>query len=247
MIKKDLVRKNFSKSSHNYDNYAIVQKHMANELMENFAENFSELKILEIGSGTGILTEKLIKKFPNSKITLLDISSSMIEICKGKFGDRLIYLVEDAEKFEFKEKFDLIISNATFQWFNNLEETIINYKKKLNSGGKIFFSTFAQGTYKELNESFISVSKEYKYSQNFKSEEQLKKLGKIIKSECYYEEFPSLLDFLKSIKGIGAQSSLENKKNISYGIIKKVEKEYLKNYGKIKVSNVLSYVEVSEN
>ena len=59
------------------------------------------------------------------------------------------------------------------------------------------------------------------------------------------EEYKSLLEFLKSIKGIGAQSSLTNKKVLTPNIIKAVEKEYLASYKKILVSNSLAYVEVN--
>lgn len=245
MIKKELVKKNFSKSTNSYDNFANVQKHMAKELMKNLNDNLNEIKILEIGSGTGILTNYLISKYPNSQITLIDISESMIESCRNKFGNRLKYIVSDAENYEFENKFDLIISNATFQWFNNLRETIDKYKNILNENGKIIFSIFAEGTYKELNESFLKVSEEYKYSQNFIGLEELRKIGKIRKEEYYIEEYESLLEFLKSIKGIGAQSSLTNKKVLTPSIIRAVEKEYLASYKKILVSNSLAYVEVN--
>ena len=245
MIKKELVKKNFSKSTNSYDNFANVQKHMAKELMKNLNDDLNEIKILEIGSGTGILTNYLISKYPNSQITLIDISESMIESCRNKFGNRLNYIVSDAENYEFENKFDLIISNATFQWFNNLSETVEKYKDILNENGKIIFSTFAEGTYKELNESFLKVSEEYKYSQNFIGLEELKKIGKILREEYYTEEYESLLEFLKSIKGIGAQSSLTNKKVLTPNIIKVVEKEYLASYKKILVSNSLAYVEVN--
>ena len=244
MIKKELVKKNFSKSTSSYDNFAKVQRHMAKELMKNLGENLSEIKILEIGSGTGILTDYLIKKYPNSQITLIDISESMIEFCKSKFGDRLNYLVSDAENHNFEEKFDLIVSNATFQWFNNLKETVDKYRNILNKNGKIIFSIFSEGTYRELNESFIKVSEDYRYSQNFVSLDELKKIGKILKKEYYMEEYENLFEFLKSIRGIGAQSSLSNKKVLTPNIIKAVEKEYLNAYKKIIVSNSLAYIEI---
>ena len=245
MIKKELVKKNFSKSTNSYDSFANVQKHMAKELMKNLNDDLNEVKILEIGSGTGILTNYLISKYQNSQITLIDISEPMIESCRNKFGNRLNYIVSDAENYEFENKFDLIISNATFQWFNNLNETVEKYKNILNENGKMLFSIFAEGTYKELNESFLKVSEEYKYSQNFIGLEELKKIGKILKEEYYMEEYKSLLEFLKSIKGIGAQSSLTNKKVLTPNIIKAVEKEYLASYKKILVSNSLAYVEVN--
>lgn len=242
MIKKDLVRKNFSKGSETYEGFAIVQKHMANQLLSFLPVETRNLRILEIGSGTGILTRNLLNKYPNSKITVIDISEKMISICKKEFGTRLEYIIDDAEIHEFLEKFDLIVSNATFQWFHNIEKALNKLKTYLNDNGEILFSVFMEGTYKELNESFMKISDQYKYSQNFVKVEKLEKIGTLLKSEIYYENFDSLIDFLKSIKAIGAQSSLENKKVLTKNILKKVEEEYKKNYENIKVSNVLGYV-----
>ena len=85
---------------------------MAKELMKNLNDDLNEIKILEIGSGTGILTNYLISKYQNSQITLIDISEPMIESCRNKFGNRLNYIVSDAENYEFENKFDLIYLNS---------------------------------------------------------------------------------------------------------------------------------------
>lgn len=247
MIKKDLVKKNFGKSSTSYNEFAKVQKHMAVELIKFAPQNFDNIKILEIGCGTGILSKEILGRFPNCTLTLFDISENMIEYCKKEFGFTVDYLVGDAEEFEFEGKYDLIISNATFQWFNNLEITVEKLKKQLRPKGQILFSTFIEGTYEELNESFLKISSDYRYSQNFINQEVLKSIGELLKTELYYEEYESLLGFLKSIKAIGAQSSLSNKKTLTKTALGKVEDEYKKTYGSIKVSNSLAYVRAENN
>lgn len=242
------MKKNFSRSSFNYDEFANVQKHMIKELIKGFEPNDKIIKILEIGAGTGLLTKELIRLFPKSQITILDISEQMIEKCKKKFGNRIDYLIADAENIEFGNTFDLIISNATFQWFNNLEKTIGQLKNYLNPQGEIIFSTFMEGTYKELKSSLLKVSETYNYSQKFveiKTLENIQKL-KSIKTEVYTEKYNDLLEFLRAIKGIGAQSSLENKKNLTYQKLREVEKNYLNDYGRIVVSNYLAYVKIGK-
>lgn len=244
MIKKELVQKNFNKSSNSYDSFAHVQKHMAKKLINFVPKNDNIIKILEIGSGTGIFTEELIKKFPNAEITLLDISNEMLNICKKKFDNRVTYIFGDAENHMFDEKYDLIVSNATFQWFNNLEETINKLKGELIINGEIYFSIFSNGTYSELNDSFAKVSNEFKYSQNFVSVETLEKIGTVVDSENYIEQFKDLISFLKAVKAIGAQSSLKDKRVLTKNILNRVEEQYILNYGGIRVSNIISYVKV---
>ncbi len=245
MIKKDLVQKNFSKGSETYEEFAKVQKYMAKELI-NFGPLEENIKILEIGSGTGILTRELLRKYPNSQITIMDISNKMLDKCKKEFGFNLEYILADAETYEFSHKYDLIISNATFQWFENLDKSIEKFGELLKPKGKIIFSTFCKGTYEELSNSFLKVSPEYKYSQNFIETKDLLNYGEILKSEVYTEYYESLIDFLKAIKAIGAQSSLENKRILTRNILKKVEEEYLKEYGEISVSNVLAFVKIEK-
>lgn len=244
MIKKETVKKNFSKSAESYDNYAIVQKHMAHQLANFLPILSGEIEILEIGAGTGIFTKLLLKKYPLAKITLLDISENMIEACRSKFGEQLDYIVDDAENFSTNKKFDLIVSNATFQWFNDLEKSLLNLKRFVKKNGNIYFSIFSEGTYKELSYSFNKFSNDYKYSQNFYSINLLANVGFVLKEEIFVEEFKSLFDFLKSIKKIGAQSSLKDRKILTPNILKKVEKIYLEEFNKIKASNYLTYVKI---
>lgn len=245
MIKKDLVQKNFSRGSETYEEFAKVQKYMAKELI-NFGPLEGNVKILEIGSGTGILTRELLKKYPNSQITIMDISNKMLDKCKKEFGFNLDYILADAETYEFLDKYDLIISNATFQWFENLDKSIEKFREILNPKGEIIFSTFCKGTYEELSNSFLKVSPGHKYSQNFVDIRDLVNYGEILKSEVYTEYYESLIDFLKAIKAIGAQSSLENKRILTKNILKKVEEVYLKGYGEISVSNVLAFVKIEK-
>lgn len=248
MIQKKIVIKNFNKSSNTYDKFAKVQRHMAEVLIDYLdidKKNNKKLEILEIGAGTGILTEKLLNKFPNSNITIMDISESMLEICKKKFGVRLNYLHEDAENYFCEKKYDLIVSNATFQWFSNIENSVKNYKKIINKDGKILFSIFSNGTYKELNYSFSKILPNYKPSNFLIEKNRLIKLGNILKEEIYLEEHDNLLNFLKSIKGIGAQGTYKYKENLTKKILNLVEDEYLKKYKKIKVTNKLIYIDVS--
>lgn len=244
MIKKELVQKNFNKSSNSYDSFAHVQKHMAKKLINFVPKSESVKKILEIGSGTGIFTDELIEKFPNAEITLLDISEEMLSTCKKKFGNRVTYILGDAENYVFEEKYDLIVSNATFQWFNNLEESTKKLKKSLECNGELYFSIFSNGTYHELNDSFAKVSSDFKYSQNFADIEILREIGTVIDSENYIEEFNDLLSFLKAVKAIGAQSSLKEKKTLTRNILNRVEEQYILNYDGIKVSNYISYIKV---
>ena len=123
MIDKKQVQIHFSKNVETYDSYANVQKSMCENLMNYIEQKYCEdnFNILEIGCGTGCLTEMLCRKFPNAKITALDIAPGMIEYADKKLSKYNVnFICNDIEEFELNDKYDFIISNATFQWLNNL-------------------------------------------------------------------------------------------------------------------------------
>jgi len=247
VINKKIVANNFSKSVKTYDKHAKVQKHMANNLL-SYLPNENINSILEIGSGTGYFTNLLLKKYPNSKIDICDISSHMLEESKKKFSNKINkYILGDIETIKFNSKYDLIVSNATFQWFNHLEDTVLYLKTLINKNSKIIFSTFGEKTYWELTESFRRIHSQYEYSQNFKSKLYFENLEYKVEEEFYLEEYESLIKFLKNIKGVGATSAKTGKKIITKGLLEQVEKEYIKLCkGKVEVTNHLLYVIINK-
>lgn len=246
MINKKLVARNFSRSSKTYDKYAQVQKHMGKKLL-TYIENKPE-SILEIGCGTGYLSKILVDRYPNAKIDLCDISEEMLKLAEDRLGSKINrYICGDIEELDLTRKYDLIISNATFQWFNNIEKTLEKLNKSLNKDAVILFSTFGNETYKELTESFRRIDEGYSYSQDFHSRSYLDKLGRVVCEEFYIEEYKTLLDFLKSIKGVGATSAREDRKKITRSLLEKVEKQYRCLCGdKVEVTNHLLYVSVKK-
>ncbi|WP_319372314.1 malonyl-ACP O-methyltransferase BioC [uncultured Ilyobacter sp.] len=253
MIDKKKVNRNFSKGAKTYDEYALIQRHMADKL-GIFIEDSEEIfNILEIGCGTGIFSEKILDKFPNSNIDFLDISPEMIKNIKDKLGSRekLNYIVEDIENYKPEKKYDLIFSNATFQWIQNKKELFGHLDSLINYGGLILFSTFGKDTYCELRESLKAIDSSLEYSQNFISLEELKGiLGdryKILaaEEERVKEEYTCVMDFLKMIKGIGANSALSQSKPFTRDKFNRLDEEYRKKYcsgDSIEVTNHLIYM-----
>ncbi|PHJ38216.1 hypothetical protein P378_10315 [Desulforamulus profundi] len=85
-IEKEQIRKNFCRGASTYDQYAKVQKKMAQELSNKITAVGKEFReILEIGCGTGFLTELLAREFPRANILALDISPRMIKVAKKNY------------------------------------------------------------------------------------------------------------------------------------------------------------------
>lgn len=245
---KSRISGNFSKAAKSYDENAKVQQRVINDLIEKI-KGKEYKNILEVGSGTGTLTKLLLENFKEAKITAVDISSGMIERAKEKVNsEKVTFILGDMEQLEFIESYDLIISTSTFQWIKNLEGLIKKLKFLLKKDGTLAFSTFLEGTFKELDDSInrafeknsINIRQERNYLSDVRVREIIEEIFKdkenLEFSEKEYKEyFPKALDFLKSIKAVGANNS-----EIQSYINPKIMKDIIEIYDEFyKENNVL--------
>lgn len=150
---KQTIRDNFNKSAGTYDSHAVVQKEMAKDLVSHLKKIKRKFnKILEIGCGTGYLTGLLAETYPNARIVALDISPKMVDIARENLaGFKIIeYVTADGEHPPLDEQFDLIVSNATFQWFTGYCEAFKKYHRLLEPNGNLVFNMLVEGTLEEL-------------------------------------------------------------------------------------------------
>ncbi len=244
-INKNTVARNFSRYAHIYDKYADIQRLAAEGLIKELPSNGIK-NILEIGCGTGNYTRLLRERFKDSSIKALDISRRMIEVAKEKFPEgKIDFILVDAEEVNINDKFDLITSNAAFQWFNNLERVFVRYKKALKKNGVIAFTSFGPFTFLELNQSLREVlDKDVSISSaNFLEKGELNTILKRHFKEVWMKELivkekhSSFGELLKKIKYTGARGRGANGHFLwSEGLLKKIEEAYNKRFGRIEAT-----------
>ncbi|WP_027383679.1 tRNA1(Val) (adenine(37)-N6)-methyltransferase [Epilithonimonas caeni] len=87
-------------------------------------------QILEVGTGTGIISLMLAQRNPNANILAIDINSEAVNVSQNNFSnspffDRIKSRLQDFKNFETEEKFDLIISNPPYFEINTSEKDIL--------------------------------------------------------------------------------------------------------------------------
>lgn len=242
---KEIIARNFSRCAYFYDSYADMQRKAALEILGQI-QDYSFTKVLEIGCGTGNYTFFLREKFKKARITALDISGKMVEVAQEKLKDKDIeFIVGDGEFVNFvDEGFDLITSNACFQWFEDLEKALQKYKGLLRKNGLISFSIFGPLTFWELSASLESLPENTTITaNNFIDKAQINKILKHnfnefkIKELRYRESFSSLLGLLNKIKYTGARGNGAGSKfSLAPQYLKKIEEAYLNKFQRIEAT-----------
>jgi malonyl-CoA O-methyltransferase len=231
---KNLVRMHFDRHAHEYDQYASVQAYMADKLMELLGPVRATRvnRILEIGSGTGLLTRRIRSSYPQAQLTVIDLSASMLQTLRNKLGSDgadIEFILGDAEasailkklfvSTELYGKYDLIVSSAAFQWLNDPASAIRGYLSLLEGSGVCAFATFGPQTFHELKGSFFAVEKELglphiPHGQTFRSGKewgsyfpQHNQVGFHWREEQWTQYFLSVKQFLLSVKKVGASNA----------------------------------------
>lgn len=251
---RDVIEKNFSRHANLYDKYAGVQCMAAYELIKKSPAGGLRY-ILDVGCGTGNYTLLLRHKFKASEIKALDISCGMVDIARRKCDKKRIeFIVADAEKFDLHDRFDLITSNATFQWFNNLGLSLIRYKDALTRKGHILFSIFGPLTFLELSWSLKEVLGEEAViaSESFPGKEELTGMMEscfresTVKETIIKRRYNSLAELLYHIKYTGTRGNRINGISLwRRAVLDRIEEAYMSNFGCIEASYQIFYCKAS--
>lgn len=249
MNKTETIKKNFSRYALCYDNYSNIQDHAGAKLIEILPKNQFR-NIIDIGCGTGSYTKLLRESFPTAKIKAVDISEAMINVATAKLHEQEIdFLIADAQRTAFGNAFDLISSNACFQWFDDLQTTLGNYSRLLEPSGTILFSIFAPATFRELSE---SVNQLYRKDMKVSSaaflemaeiKEMLQKYFSqvSIERENLKETYVSLQQLLNTIKYTGTRGLGLNGTSLGRHQITELEKIYKQKFGTITATYEIFY------
>lgn len=92
-------------------------------IIEDYKDNLEQIKILDIGTGTGCIPISLAKNLPKAKVKALDISTKALEVAKQNaelnavevdFIEQNILETYHTELDSASQKFDVIVSNPPY-------------------------------------------------------------------------------------------------------------------------------------
>ncbi|MCL1925762.1 MAG: methyltransferase domain-containing protein [Syntrophorhabdaceae bacterium] len=231
-----------------YEEYAHVQRLSAVDLLEFTRKGLNEGrigKILEPGCGTGLYTRELIDAFPHATIEGIDISETMVRQARERtVGSQAYFRTANAEEVVSGE-YDLITSNATFQWFHSFDRTIQRMSSILHKAGSLTFTYFGPKTFAELDDALLDTREdgetERTAASRFLSRDKVEASLSAVFSETevteqtYQQEFNDLSELLRSIRHTGTGGG-GLRKGWSAGRLSRVERAYRERFGGIRAT-----------
>lgn len=117
----------FNEKIASYDQVHATYMETKKALAENLDKDTK--RILDLGAGTGLELLPLFAMYPDSFVTVIDISENMLdELSKRDFANRVTTICGDFFEVAFGSNYDAVISTSALHHFKPNEKAIL-YKK----------------------------------------------------------------------------------------------------------------------
>lgn len=120
------------------------------------------IKVLDLGAGTGLISSLVASKFGKSAIKLIDVSENMLnqaKSCLGGKSNKYSYLAADYSTIELSEKFDIVISALSIHHLTGKKKKALfkNIYNHLNHNGVFINADQVQGETAESESKYREV------------------------------------------------------------------------------------------
>jgi malonyl-CoA O-methyltransferase len=241
----------FHQKAVEYDQHVLVQKRVVACLARSIEQhlNRSPEQILDVGTGTGALLERLHARYPDARLTGVDIAFNMCLRTLQKLGSTCSVVNGDAKNLPFRTgTFDLAVSASVLQWVGDLSAALNELRRVVRPGGDISLSFFCNGTLDELQHCFRDATSQRIPDNNqsvsrlhgFRTVDDVTSILSgmdfdwfVVTVETEVDWYDDLHSLLRSIKNIGA-GTVSGGSGIGLGwrgVLQETSRLYQKRYG----------------
>lgn len=158
-MKKNSVGDFYDEMSSEYS--ALIQRcvpryhEMLQMLTDYIPDDLFPKKILELGCGSGLLSKRILKKYPNAEIHLIDLSAEILEECKSNLNNpsNVKFIQSDFKDLNFElGSYDLICSSIAIHHLINDEKKklFIKIYEWLRTDGVFIYADQTRGATEEI-------------------------------------------------------------------------------------------------
>jgi trans-aconitate 2-methyltransferase len=120
-----------------YDRSSEPQQAWASDVLARLEGIAPDATVLDVGCGTGRVTEALLALVPRGRVLALDASQEMVALARKRLGDRARVWRQDVLEFELDEPVDAIFSTAALHWVSDHDRLWLRLARALRPGGAL--------------------------------------------------------------------------------------------------------------
>lgn len=161
------------------------------------------INILDLGCGTGNISLKVKERFPNARITCVDMAENMIKMAKYKLAsyNDVEFIIADVRDLDFEDDFDAVVSSLALHHLQHPEKKPFYHRIKrfLKRGGVFYNADNILGSSPHLNQLYMDKWIEFMLKSHTKEE-----IDSVWLPKHREEDFPApLMDHIHWMEEIG--------------------------------------------
>ncbi len=207
MLFNERIAQRFAAAAQHYDEQAIAQRQSAAYLL---AEMNCVGTVLDVGCGTGWLTQQIAQQRSVDSVYALDIAHDML--CSMYLDDDKVFKIQaDASNLPIKSNsVDVVVSNFALQWLTEPSVFVGHLQRILRQGGQFALALPVHGTLCEVEQAWRAVDDQPHINSFYTAEYWINLLQlqgfTIVKQQqqAFFQYYDSTKELLKSLKTIGA-------------------------------------------
>jgi trans-aconitate 2-methyltransferase len=143
-----------------YDVTSAPQQSWAAEVIGRLPPLAPGARVLDVGCGTGLVTEQLLDLAPDVHVIAVDASREMVELARDRLGARAEVLCQDALALDVGEPVDAIVSTAALHWVPSHDLLWRRLAAALRPGGAIEVQCGGAGNIARVREAIDAAARE---------------------------------------------------------------------------------------
>jgi len=216
------VRRSFERAAGSYDSTAVLQQEIGDRLLSRLEYiRLQPGSVLDLGSGTGVLSKALQERYKKSRVVALDFALPMLKKVRqyrsGLFR-RMDCVCADAATLPFADaSFDLVLSNLMLQWCQPVDVYFQEIRRILRPDGLFMLTSFGPDTLKELKQAWSGVDQGihvHDFADMHDLGDALLKAGfaePVMDMEMLTATYGDLKSLLRDIRDVGASYAAINR------------------------------------
>lgn len=144
--------------AHTYDLTSAPQQSWAEDVLARLGVLPCGASILDVGCGTGRVTEQLIALVPDGEVVAIDASAGMVELARERLGDRVDVRCMDVLDLDLDASFDAVFSTAALHWVPDHNLMWKRLGASMRPGGRLEIQCGGEGNIARVREAIAEAA-----------------------------------------------------------------------------------------